>query len=540
VGRLAGLHSACLNLVSEASGVPAAGLAAAAEVARGRGVIGNATCRKLARIDAAFAIVRHATAAKFDAFLCELRGSSKRAAAAAGAAPLRARPPRGPQASGWTARQGLPTRRSCISAATPRACQQSRACTRARGSPRLAARPAMRSGTQATSMRTRTITSASPRSWQPRWLAFRRRALLSYSPPTALQAIRQTRLLAASTSSASSARWKRIAHFSFMLTLLVVLWRRRRAGTSSSSSFTTGSLAQRGYTAFVHTQISRVIVASGIHVGTMSFGEMEGYASNYGIAYMLQQRVADDPYYHQDWEDTVEPTPIISGGIQQPPCQLHECIPEVMTAIQACIHDAGSATLFSASSTVDAPAETIARGKYDLGQFGPLGENSAFLVQAKLGYSGESSALDAEAVDSIHPAANGGDPSASSVHRLPDAFADGQELKAATPTKPGKRRRKRRSAGQAEGDGGAPARLESPAAPALAVSPADILAQVSACVPELLHTLRSLASAQHGSCEVFDHACEGLHRLGMLQYLQLRSDCMVRLLEHPSDAEQQA
>eukprot|EP00974_Lingulodinium_polyedra_P022475 2170132-Lingulodinium_polyedra.AAC.1 len=66
--------------------------------------------------------------------------------------------------------------------------------------------------------------------------------------------------------------------------------------------------------------------------------------------------------------------------------------------------------------------------------------------------------------------------------------------------------------------------------------------------------MRSLASAQHGSCrlsrlraalshvnsEVFDHACEALYRLGMLQFKQLRSDRMVRLLVHPSDAELQA
>merc|ERR1711933_124625 len=34
-----------------------------------------------------------------------------------------------------------------------------------------------------------------------------------------------------------------------------------------------------------------------------------------GIAYMLQQDVADGPYYHQEWEGMIQTTPIISGGM---------------------------------------------------------------------------------------------------------------------------------------------------------------------------------------------------------------------------------
>merc|ERR1712203_292669 len=77
----------------------------------------------------------------------------------------------------------------------------------------------------------------------------------------------------------------------------------------------TSPQTQRGYTAFVHTKISRVIGASGIHVGTMSFGKMEGDASDKGIAYMLQQDEADGPYFHQEWEGMIQTTPIISGGM---------------------------------------------------------------------------------------------------------------------------------------------------------------------------------------------------------------------------------
>merc|ERR1719432_604090 len=86
-------------------------------------------------------------------------------------------------------------------------------------------------------------------------------------------------------------------------------------GYVAGGTAVTSPQTQRGYTAFVHTKISRVIGASGIHVGTMSFGKMEGDASDKGIAYMLQQDEADGPYYHQEWEGMVQTTPIISGGM---------------------------------------------------------------------------------------------------------------------------------------------------------------------------------------------------------------------------------
>ena len=77
----------------------------------------------------------------------------------------------------------------------------------------------------------------------------------------------------------------------------------------------TSPQTQRGYTAFVHTKISRVQGASGVHVGTMSLGKMEGDASDKGIAFMLQDDVAPGPYYQQEWEGMAETTPIISGGM---------------------------------------------------------------------------------------------------------------------------------------------------------------------------------------------------------------------------------
>jgi len=47
---------------------------------------------------------------------------------------------------------------------------------------------------------------------------------------------------------------------------------------------------------FVHTKTSRIIGASGIHVGNMSFGKMEGDASDKLLAYMFQDDVDQGPY----------------------------------------------------------------------------------------------------------------------------------------------------------------------------------------------------------------------------------------------------
>ncbi|CAE8715146.1 unnamed protein product [Polarella glacialis] len=47
----------------------------------------------------------------------------------------------------------------------------------------------------------------------------------------------------------------------------------------------------------------------------MSFGKMEGDASDKNIAFMLQDDEADGPYYHQEWEGMKQTTPIISGGM---------------------------------------------------------------------------------------------------------------------------------------------------------------------------------------------------------------------------------
>jgi len=71
----------------------------------------------------------------------------------------------------------------------------------------------------------------------------------------------------------------------------------------------------RGYTAFVLAKMARLQGASGIHVGTMGYGKMEGAANDRNTAYMIERDSADGPYYHQEWYGMRPTTPIISGGM---------------------------------------------------------------------------------------------------------------------------------------------------------------------------------------------------------------------------------
>lgn len=77
----------------------------------------------------------------------------------------------------------------------------------------------------------------------------------------------------------------------------------------------TSPSAVRGYTAFVLAKMSRLQGASGIHVGTMGFGKMEGGADDRNIAYMIERDSADGPYYHQEWLGMKPTAPIVSGGM---------------------------------------------------------------------------------------------------------------------------------------------------------------------------------------------------------------------------------
>ncbi|MES9904466.1 MAG: ribulose-bisphosphate carboxylase [Sedimenticola sp.] len=77
----------------------------------------------------------------------------------------------------------------------------------------------------------------------------------------------------------------------------------------------TSPSAKRGYTAFVLAKMSRLQGASGIHVGTMGYGKMEGDASDTIIAYMIEREECQGPVYNQKWYGMKPTTPIISGGM---------------------------------------------------------------------------------------------------------------------------------------------------------------------------------------------------------------------------------
>lgn len=77
----------------------------------------------------------------------------------------------------------------------------------------------------------------------------------------------------------------------------------------------TSPQSMRGYTSFVLSKMSRLQGASGIHVGTMGFGKMEGENSDRDIAYMITEDSAEGPYFKQDWYGMNPTTPIVSGGM---------------------------------------------------------------------------------------------------------------------------------------------------------------------------------------------------------------------------------
>jgi ribulose-bisphosphate carboxylase large chain len=77
----------------------------------------------------------------------------------------------------------------------------------------------------------------------------------------------------------------------------------------------TSPSANRGYTAFVLAKMARLQGASGIHVGTMGYGKMEGDAADKIIAYMIERDSCQGPVYHQEWFGMKPTTPIISGGM---------------------------------------------------------------------------------------------------------------------------------------------------------------------------------------------------------------------------------
>ena len=84
-----------------------------------------------------------------------------------------------------------------------------------------------------------------------------------------------------------------------------------RAGHGAVTSPST----KRGYTAFVLAKMARLQGASGIHVGAMGYGKMEGAQDDRVIAYMIERDECQGPIYYQQWFGMKPTTPIISGGM---------------------------------------------------------------------------------------------------------------------------------------------------------------------------------------------------------------------------------
>jgi ribulose-bisphosphate carboxylase large chain len=77
----------------------------------------------------------------------------------------------------------------------------------------------------------------------------------------------------------------------------------------------TSPSSKRGYDAYVLAKMARLQGASGIHVGTMGFGKMEGAEDDRAIAYIIERDEYQGPVYHQQWYGMKPTTPIISGGM---------------------------------------------------------------------------------------------------------------------------------------------------------------------------------------------------------------------------------
>jgi ribulose-bisphosphate carboxylase large chain len=77
----------------------------------------------------------------------------------------------------------------------------------------------------------------------------------------------------------------------------------------------TSPSSNRGYTAYVLAKMARLQGASGIHVGTLGHGKMEGSAEDRAIAYICERDEFQGPAYFQPWYGMRPTVPIISGGM---------------------------------------------------------------------------------------------------------------------------------------------------------------------------------------------------------------------------------
>ena len=77
----------------------------------------------------------------------------------------------------------------------------------------------------------------------------------------------------------------------------------------------TSPSSKRGYTAYVLAKMSRLQGASGMHVGTMGFGKMEGERDDRAVSYICERDEYQGPVYFQNWYGMKPTVPIISGGM---------------------------------------------------------------------------------------------------------------------------------------------------------------------------------------------------------------------------------
>ncbi|WP_415036247.1 ribulose-bisphosphate carboxylase [Azonexus sp.] len=77
----------------------------------------------------------------------------------------------------------------------------------------------------------------------------------------------------------------------------------------------TSPQSKRGYSAYVLSKMSRIQGASGIHVGTMGYGKMEGDKDDRACAYIIERDRYQGPIYAQEWYGMKPTVPIISGGM---------------------------------------------------------------------------------------------------------------------------------------------------------------------------------------------------------------------------------
>ncbi|MCI1642368.1 MAG: ribulose-bisphosphate carboxylase [Actinomyces sp.] len=77
----------------------------------------------------------------------------------------------------------------------------------------------------------------------------------------------------------------------------------------------TSAQSRRGYTAYVLAKMARLQGASGMHVGTLGHGKMEGTPADRMIAYVCERDVAEGPAYIQEWYGMRPTAPIVSGGM---------------------------------------------------------------------------------------------------------------------------------------------------------------------------------------------------------------------------------